>query len=155
FATPGSYTFQVVIRDSVGHAVTSATSVTVDRKVNVVEVTPPAVTLPPGGAQELTITVRDQWGKPYASPPGVSIDVTGGGQLSSSPSGVVFTSDGTVGTFTVLASSQGVRGTAQIAVAGGSTTVTLGPVADAQVRSGKNATANFGTSATMEVKNTT
>jgi hypothetical protein len=154
FTKAGSYNFQVVIRDAGGSTVTSTTSVVVSQTLTSVAVTPASATVAPMGTQQFTASARDQFGTAMAAQPGFGWSVSGGGSISS---GGLFTAGGSPGgPFTVTATGGGQSGTAQVTVGSAPPMmVTLNPAADAYVSDGTNATVNFGTAATVELKNST
>jgi hypothetical protein len=150
FTRAGAYSLQVVIRDAGGLTATSSVAVTVAQTATAVSVSPATATVAPGGTQQFTATVTDQFGATIGSP-ALTWAVSGGGTIGS---GGLFTAGSSAGgPFTVTATSAGVSGTARVTVAS-PTTVTLGPVADAYVQDGGSAGTNFGTATTLLVKNT-
>jgi subtilisin family serine protease len=151
FTKAGSYAFQVVIRDAASQTVTSPVSMTVSQTLTSVVVTPATASVATGGTQSFTATARDQFATALTSQPTFAWTVSGGGTINSAG---LFTAGATAGgPFTVTAASGGYSGTAQVTVTGGGGTVTLNPAADAHVRDGTNAAVNFGTTTTLEQKN--
>jgi subtilisin family serine protease len=153
FSAAGTYHLVVTIVDTAGQTVSAPLTVTVSQTLTTVAVTPTAATVAVGGTQPFTATALDQFGTALASQPTFTWTVTGGGAISA---GGLFTAGATSGgPFTVKAASGGKSGTAQVTVTGGGGTFTLNPVADAYVRDGTSAGANYGTVTPLEAKNST
>lgn len=108
----GSYTFRVVVRDSMGLTVLDTVSVTVNTTPTTVGVTPATVSVGVGGTQQFSGQVRDQFGNAMAAP--ISWSVSGGGSIDSAG---LFTAGGTPGgPHTVTATSGPASGTASVTV---------------------------------------
>jgi hypothetical protein len=150
FSQPGSYGLAVQIRDAGGLSVTSSVTVTVNPTFTGVTIWPTPATVPVRAAQQFTANAVDQFGNMLAVQPTFTWSVSGGGTVAST--GIFTAGAGTGGPFTVTASSGGKSGTAQVTVVASGTAVTLAPAADAYVRDGTNAGANFGTATTLAVK---
>jgi hypothetical protein len=154
FTKPGVYNFQVVIKDAGNLTVTSSASVTVSTFLDTIAVTPASASVPTGGTRQFTATALDQFAAPLIVQPSISWSVAGGGTISATG---LFTAGSTAGgPFTVTATAPttgGMSGTAQVTVTSGGGTVTLNPAADAHVRDGTNAAVNFGTTTTLDQKN--
>jgi IPT/TIG domain len=69
FDRAGNYVFQVTLTDAGGLSTTSSVSVTASQKLARITVTPPSVTLAPGGRQQFTATAFDQFGVALATQP--------------------------------------------------------------------------------------
>jgi hypothetical protein len=151
FTAAGIYNLQVVVKDAANQTATAPLLVTVVQMPTTIVVTPATASVALGGSQQFSASVHDQFGAPLASQPGVSWTVSGGGMISSTGLFTAGTSAG--GPFTVTASSSFISGTAQVTVTGGGGTVTVSPVADAHVRDGASAGANYGPAAALETKN--
>jgi hypothetical protein len=149
FTRAGTYGFSVLIQEASGLSTTSAVTVVVNQTLTSIVVSPSAATVATGGTQQFTAAGKDQFGILLATAPAFSWSVSGGGTIGTSG---LFTA-GTVagGPFTVTASTGGKGGTAAVTVVA-PTTTTLAPVADAYVRDGTYASANFGTATSLVVK---
>jgi hypothetical protein len=113
FHSAGSYTFQVTITDSGGLAATSSVTVTVTQTSTSLALSPVYCTLAPGGTQQFTATVSDQFGNPMSAQPAFTWSLTGIGALGSSGK---YTAPGSTGTAAVQAAGGGLAGTASVTV---------------------------------------
>lgn len=117
FSTAGTYTLQVQISDAAGQSVTSSVSVTVQKRVNTVSVTPNSAGVAPSGTQAFAATARDQFAQTIVPAPTFTWNVSGGGTIS--PSGLFTASAAPGGPYTVTATAGGKTGTAAVTVSAG------------------------------------
>src|SRR5205085_11496120 len=108
FASSGSYSLQVTIKDQGNLTVTSSVSVTVNPTLTTISVSPASATVGIGGTQQFTATGSDQFGLSLTTQPSFSWTVGGGGSISTTGLFTAVTTTG--GPFTVTASSGGVKG---------------------------------------------
>jgi hypothetical protein len=114
FTKAGSYTFQVIVRDSGNLTAASSVSVTVNQTMTSIAVSPNTATVNTSATQQFNATARDQFGTNLATQPTFTWIVNGGGTISSSGGYTAGTSAG--GPYTVTAQSAGVSGTASVTV---------------------------------------
>jgi hypothetical protein len=151
FTAAGPHALSAVIRDAGGQTASSPVTVNVTQTLTSITVAPASTGVPVNGSQAFTATGRDQFGAALATQPSFAWSVNGGGTMT----GSTFNAGGTPGgPFTVTAQSGSTTGTAQVAVTPGGP-VTLAPEADTYVRDGGSAGMSFGTSVTLEQKNST
>jgi hypothetical protein len=154
FTKAGSYNVLAVIQDTGGLTVSSAVAVTVSQTLTTVAVSPVSATVQVNATQQFTASGTDQFGAAVSPSPTFTWTVSGGGTIDSASG--LFTAGTTAGgPFTVTATSGGKSGMASVTVTSGSTTSTLGPIADAHVRGGSHSAETLGTLTTLEVKQTT
>jgi hypothetical protein len=152
FTGAGQYELSVLIRDADGATTTAPLSVTVNQTVTTINVAPAAITVVPGGMQGFSAHAIDQFGTTVSSQPVFTWSVSGGGTITGTG---VFTAASTPGgPFTVTATAGGKSGTALVTISGGGGTVIVAPEADAYVRDGSSADANFGSDPTLVIKTT-
>lgn len=117
-ADPVKYSFSTALDSYPDIWVAPATPPVLDA----IEISPASASVRPGGSLDLTATLLDQRGAPFAAT--VSWSVSGGGTVAPTTSGGAvtshqtrFSSNGSTGEFTVVAAASGVQGTATITVA--------------------------------------
>jgi uncharacterized protein (TIGR03382 family) len=122
-------TYDAVVEVSGANASNSPQSYTVRLVIDeqpqlaIIQVTPSASTILPGGNVDLTASCRDQFDDPFAAV--ISWSTSGGGSLAPDTSGSAvsdhtstFTSNGSEGTFTVTAGAGGLTSNASVQVEG-------------------------------------
>lgn len=102
FATAGSYTFTVTIRDAEGLLATSSVDVDVAQSPTSLTVSPSSVIMGKGESRRFTATVFDQFDALVSSQPAVDWSASGGGSVA--PDGT-FTAASVGGPYTIAASS--------------------------------------------------
>lgn len=113
FTKSGSYNFLVTISDAGGLNATSSVSVLVNQTFSSISVAPAASTLNLNGMQQFSATAMDQFGNPILTQPTITWTATGGGTIN--PTGM-FTAAQTPGTFSAVATSGAVSGSAAITI---------------------------------------
>src|SRR5207253_405330 len=121
FASSGSYSLQVTIKDQGTLTVTSSVSVTVNPTLTTISVSPASATVGIVGTQQFTATGSDQFGVSLTTQPSPGWTVSGGGSISTT--GLFTAGTTTGGPFTVTASSGGINGTASVTVTNAAPTV--------------------------------
>jgi subtilisin family serine protease len=153
FTAYGTYDFQVSIRDAQGQAATSSVTVDVLQTLTRIELAPPSVVVPPGGSTGFRAGGFDQFGALLDNEHDGALfphwAVTGGGTIDQFGAFTAGLTPG--GPFIVTATTGGLTGVATITVAN-TTTLAVLPSADAYVRDGGSANANFGTATSLIVK---
>lgn len=125
FVEPGSYSFQVEVRDTYGLTTTGTTSVTVVSTLTTVTVTPPGSTINPGTSRTFTAACFNQFGQTYTPVPTWSWTRSGGGTIVST-TGVLTASSTPGGPYTVTATGGGKSGQTTFSVG------TASPIAHGQ-----------------------
>ena len=73
FTQAGSYTFQVTVRDTAGLTATSTVAATVNQTLTSLALVPGTASLNDGGAQQFTVSAKDQFGNPMSVTPTWSV----------------------------------------------------------------------------------
>lgn len=115
FTRAGSYSLQAHIKDGVGLSVTSTLTLVVDQTFTKLSVSPSTVTVAPNAQQQFAGTAEDQFARPMAPQPVMTWSLVGGGAVS--PAGLYTAPSSTGGPYSLIASSNGRTGIAQINVA--------------------------------------
>ena len=121
FTAAGTYTFKVTIADPAGATVTSSVTVTVNRALKAVKLTPATAAVKPKGTAQFAAKAYDQFDVALATQPKFAWAIgAGGGTVTSAG---LFTAGATAGSATVRATaltsagaSTGVAGTATVTV---------------------------------------
>jgi beta-galactosidase len=114
FAAPGTYTFQVTVKDQANLTAVSATSVTVTSKITTIVVSPSASYVSISGTQQFTAVARDQFSAAMSPQPAFTWTVSGGGTISTSG---LFTAGTTAGgPYAVTPTGGGATGIANVTV---------------------------------------
>ena len=114
FTAPGTYSFQVTVKDQANLTAISATSVTVTAKIATIVVTPAAPYVSISGTQQFTAVARDQFSAALSPQPAFTWTVSGGGTVSTSALFTAGTTSG--GPYAVTATSGGVSAAAYLTV---------------------------------------
>jgi hypothetical protein len=149
FTKAGSYLFQATIRDQSNLTVTSSVNVNVNQVLTSIAVSPSSASVATGGTRQFAAAGSDQFGSAFTTQPTFGWSVSGGGATSSS--GMFTAGSAAGGPFTITAAAGGKNGTASVTVSA-TGTQTLSPLADAYVRGGTFAAANYGTASDLQSK---
>jgi O-glycosyl hydrolase len=115
FSKPGSYSFQVTIRDAAGLTTTRSTSVSVSQTLTSVVVTPATVSLSLSGTQQFAAAALDQFGVAMPTQPAFTWSLSAGaGSLTAAG---LYGGPGVAGSATVRATGGGISGTASVSTA--------------------------------------
>lgn len=115
FTGPGTYDFQVEVRDAYGLTATGTISRPVVSTLTTVAVTPPGTMINPGTDRTFTAAGSDQFSQPFTPAPTWSWTRSGGGTIVSS-TGVLTASTTPGGPYTVTASGGGRSGNTTFSV---------------------------------------
>jgi hypothetical protein len=117
FTQPGAFNLRVTIKDAGNLTVTSNVSVTVNRALKTVNVTPATASVVVNTTTQFSAQGLDQFGVAMSPQPSFTWTVTGGGTISGTG---LFTAGSTAGgPFTVMAASGAINGTASVTVTSG------------------------------------
>jgi hypothetical protein len=112
FTAAGTYSFQVTVKDQGSLTVASVVSLTVNRTMTSILVTPASATVLTSATQQFTATARDQFATNLPSQPSFTWTVSGGGTVSTS--GLFTAGTSADGPFTIKAASSSIAGSATI-----------------------------------------
>ena len=122
FAATGDYQLSVQVADAAGLTTTGSINLRVVQTASDLSLSPASATIPFGGSETFTATLRDQFGAPMSS--GTPVwSASGGGAIT--PAGI-FTAATVGGPYVISATTGGFSGNASVTVTQAAATVTLG-----------------------------